>query len=96
MKKTFKKVCRACGKEYVTERKDQVYCSLKCSNGVGKHQKVESHDASLEWVRSQTGQNRWLCPYQECVSCRTRNCEKCGWCPTVATARLKAVYEKGK
>lgn len=96
MKKTFKKVCPACGKEYVTDKKEQVCCCRKCANSKGKRKKVENYDASLVWERLPSDPNRWQCPYHNWISCRTRNCEKCGWYPPVTKARLEALQEKGK
>ena len=35
--------------------------------------------------------NLWKCVNNEHVTCRDRNCEKCGWNPKVAEARLEKI-----
>ncbi len=38
-----------------------------------------------EWTRD--GFDRWVCWYNEGVSCRDRRCDHCGWNPLVAKIR---------
>ena len=34
------------------------------------------------------------CPYNRECRCRTKNCHKCGWNPTVAKARMEKVQTR--
>jgi hypothetical protein len=45
----------------------------------------------LEWNRSTTDESLWQCPYQRNVECSCRNCDRCGWNPEVAKARLDKI-----
>ena len=93
MKKVYEKVCPVCGKDYVTEKKNQVCCCRKCSNKI-KSRRIHNYDASLVWERVPSDQSLWQCPYRECVACKTRDCDKCGWNPVVEKRRKAALLKR--
>lgn len=38
-----------------------------------------------EWTRD--GLDKWICQYNEGVSCKDRRCDRCGWNPLIAKIR---------
>lgn len=52
---------------------DRKYCSLKCNKAYKQRQYYKS--------------NHPLCVYNESVICKTKNCQQCGWNPTVDAHR---------
>jgi hypothetical protein len=88
--------CVACGCEFMVypSETDRKYCSLKCSNGHRRVIERGEFDHSLTWER--TTDRKWLCPYQDSVSCSTRECVRCGWNPEVMKARNEAIMRKLK
>ena len=88
----YKKICIGCGKPFIGEHKDRVFCSHSCSNANRNKIGERAHyDHSLNWVKAD---GLWECPYQMNVGCTFRKCDKCGWNPKVAEARTKAFMEK--
>lgn len=87
-------ICERCGIAFKTPYKEQRFCSHSCANRGAKYvpKSTEEHfDDTLEW---NTYYGRWECPYQNGVGCHIRSCDKCGWNPVVAKARLDAYMEK--
>lgn len=81
--------CERCGLVFKTPYKGQRFCSHSCANRGANYvpkETKENYDTTLEW---NTYYGRWDCPYQEGVGCHVRNCNKCGWNPDVAKARLE-------
>ena len=92
----YTKTCLFCGIEFETPYVDQKFCGRSCSNHGRQFYDKESYDTSLQWKHTPTADGRWLCPYQDNVSCRLRSCETCGWNPKVAKARMEAFESKWK
>jgi len=90
----YERTCLLCNTEFKTPYKNQKYCCKTCSNR-GRHipSVVErgKFDKSLAWDKDED--DKWQCPYRDGVSCHVRKCDKCGWNPEVAKARLEA-YER--
>lgn len=87
----YEKKCPYCGIEFKTDRENQIFCCLACVNKGRASNDRGNFDHSLEWKRHH---GKWDCPYQESVGCYVRNCDKCGWNPDVAKARLKKYMEE--
>lgn len=90
-------ICERCGVTFKTPYKYQRFCSHSCANrGVNyiDARIEEKYDTNLNWT---TYRGKWECPYHECVGCYVRNCDKCGWNPEVAKARLEkmGVHHEG-
>ena len=91
----YKKTCPNCGIEFKTDRVDQKFCCRKCSNSCRMFNAKSDYDKDLTWEKVPSNKNEWQCPYEREVSCLVRSCDKCGWNPEVAKARLehyKAVH----
>ena len=79
-------ICAYCGKTMQVERKNgsQIYCSKSCAataRNLKRGKDVEPFDGE--------------CVFQpESTICGKRECDKCGWNPVVAKARLDAIMEK--
>lgn len=82
-KTIYEKKCPYCGCEFKTVYRHQKNCSKICSNRGGYG--TAGFDKSLEWEKDID--DKWQCPYNAEVSCKTRKCQKCGWNPEVAEAR---------
>lgn len=76
--------CEYCGKA-VTGGK--AYCSKSCA---GRAKFEGDFDRTLQW---KTEDGKWVCPYNEGVSCKRRRCECCGWNPEVAKNRSEKIRE---
>jgi hypothetical protein len=97
----YVKYCPICEAEFRTNVFNKMHCSHACANkgralraSARSAEKViqESYyDKSLEWIRTE---GRWECPYEGCVSCEVRICDKCGWNPEVAKSRLEDYLRK--
>lgn len=90
----YTKNCPHCGIWFKTPRYDQIFCSKRCGCA-GRGERLssgpEKFDESLDWKRYY---GKWVCPYQDNVGCYARNCDKCGWNPDVAKARLEKYKEE--
>ena len=89
----YEKQCPICETKFRTTRENKVYCRQTCVNRARSLRLLEkgNFDESLDWFRHD---GRWDCPYESAVSCEIRNCDRCGWNPVVAKARLDAYMEK--
>lgn len=89
----YEKTCPICESKFRTNIANKVYCSHSCSNKGRAMNKAErgNYDESLEWFRRD---GRWECPYEGCASCEVRYCDRCGWNPVVAKARLEEYKRK--
>lgn len=84
--------CEYCGQELVYTQKR--YCSQTCAARHRRGVKLVDVDMGHAWV--ELADRRWRCRYQETVSCVDRDCENCGWNPSVAKARSKRIMEQRK
>ena len=87
----YERVCPVCGTSFKTERETQVYCRRACVNKGRPSNNRGNYDHSLEWTRVN---GEWECPYNTECSCTVRHCDKCGWNPDVAKARLDKYMEE--
>ena len=89
----YEKTCPVCECNFRTTRENKEYCCHSCANKGRALKAVNkgNYDESLDWFRHD---GRWECPYESAVSCEIRNCDKCGWNPEVAKARLEAYNKK--
>ena len=78
-------VCKYCGRKFTGGNTSwfYLYCSKSCAVR-GRH---ENFDRDLKWTREG---DKWVCPYNEGVTCKSRRCDTCGWNPKVAAARREA------
>lgn len=80
-------ICKKCGKVF-TGRSDYhsyLFCSKSCAALYrGETKAGRDYDPELDW---RLKNNRWSCPYNEGVACRTRRCIRCGWNPEVERVR---------
>ena len=91
----FELICQGCGKVFMADRKSRVFCSrtcvaVNCSRAAG----TTHCDHSLDWKRKESNGLMWECPYNKAVECSFRRCDKCGWNPEVAKARLDKYMEE--
>jgi hypothetical protein len=87
-------ICQGCGKPYKADRTTRVFCSHSCAAMNRSKKCGSSHcDSSLEWKRKESNELMWECPYNKSVDCSFRKCDRCGWNPEVAKARLEKIME---
>lgn len=87
-------ICPICGGATKPYRS---YCSRSCAGkaawiGNKSADRAARIDKTHDWI--QVGDGFYQCRYQEHVRCKDRNCSKCGWNPTVAEERNKALESK--
>jgi hypothetical protein len=90
----FELICQGCGKVFMAERMTRMFCSHVCaSTNRSRSAGTASCDTSLEWKRTEGNHLVWECPYNKAVGCSFRKCDRCGWNPEVAKARLEKIME---
>ena len=88
----YEKKCPHCGTVFKTPYENQVWCCHTCANRGRRLSEKGDFDHSLVWEKD--AEKKWICPYQQNIGCKIRNCTTCGWNPKVAKARSKAFKEK--
>lgn len=73
-----KLTCINCHKSFKRKQSNSRFCSTRCHK--------EYYQRSYNAARRGTP-----CEYNEAVICGKRACSACGWNPTVAAARFKAI-----
>lgn len=89
----YDKICPSCGTEFKTDRNTQTFCCHKCSNSGRILKERGNYDDSFAWTKTN---GHYDCPYAFGVGCSVRQCNKCGWNPEVAQARMEAIIRKRK
>ena len=82
--------CEYCGKRFEGKNPSLIY--RFCSKGCASSGRFEGNfDKSLDWEKDADGM--WQCPYNQCVSCKSRACDRCGWHPDVSKKRSEQIQE---
>lgn len=78
-------VCVACGRLFLSTNKDALYCTRMCyiDHRFNKPNRQLKTDAHVDRT----------CPYNLYVVCQKQQCDRCGWNPKVAKARM-ARYQR--
>lgn len=82
-------VCEHCGKTFAGKRQGAIY-RFCCRDCAAKGRYEGAYDRTLDWKKDG---ELWQCPYNECVHCRIRVCDRCGWSPDVARMRSEKIQE---
>ena len=81
--------CKQCGKVFTgqSDFHSYLFCGKSCAQVYRWEEKPgRDYDPKLYWEKEN---NRWNCPYNEGVTCRSRRCVSCGWNPAVERMRYK-------
>ena len=71
--------CKGCGKEFTAKSEYRKFCDAVCYN---RYHKIKNAPIPREVA----------CRYADGVVCSKRDCEKCGWNPKTADARLEKLH----
>lgn len=76
--------CRYCGKEFAQVRSSHVYCCSLCKDRARSGKAPEELPPEM------------ICRFNNGVMCNPngRTCQKCGWDPKVAAARLRRIRKE--
>lgn len=76
--KVYEFVCPQCGKVKQVSRPSSIgkFCSQECAH------------ASRRKRRTKVDRSQNACKYNRGCTCYTQDCDRCGWNPVVAQARL--------
>lgn len=80
------RICVGCGKEFELTRPNKIFCCRVCA----KRFNARAHKAKDKLKRTE----KLICPHNEGVACTNKECDSCGWNPSVAKQRKEAMrYE---
>ena len=74
-RQSIERSCVVCGSLFTALRSDSKYCCRKCANKARSFKEVIHYE----------------CPYNKELDCTSQKCNKCGWNPEVAKARMEAM-----
>lgn len=86
MKSMYVGKCEYCGAEIVSQYKSKAkrFCNKSCAERFRQKGLSLTDDNDLEIDIN----GEYICPHNSEVTCKDRECYKCGWNPAVAKSRL--------